>query len=323
MIRTVVVTGASGFVGTPLVRHLVARGLTVRVLAKRPFDEPGVTVFRASAEDAGEEDRALAGADAIVHAAARVHVVHERHADPVRAFHEVNVAWTLRLAQAAVRHRVSHFVFLSTAHVMGTHSVRPFDEDDAVAPATTYAVSKLEAERAAAACLVGSDTVFTALRPPLVYGPGVKANFLSLIKMVAAGVPLPFKHVRNARSYVAIENLVAAIDTILEQGAKAQGPLFVSDGEDLSTADLIRLMASGLGRSPRLVGVPDSMLRFAARVGDVLAPVAPVPLDSRRLVQLTGDLQLSVRRLAHLGFAPVVSPADAVVRTAQWVRGAP
>jgi nucleoside-diphosphate-sugar epimerase len=233
----------------------------------------------------GEVEAALPGADAVVHLAARVHVMRDTAADPLAEYRRVNTDATLQLARAAVRCGVGRFVFMSTIKVNGERTAgRPFSERDAPAPADPYALSKWEAERGLRE-IAGLEVV--SLRPPLVYGPGVKGNFLRLLKLVRAGVPLPLASVANARSMIYVGNLASAVERALS--VSARGTFLVSDDADLSTPQLVRMLGAALDRPARLVPFPPALLRALGRVlgkGDeVMRMIESLRLDCSGIKQ--------------------------------------
>jgi nucleoside-diphosphate-sugar epimerase len=201
----------------------------------------------------------------VVHLAARVHVMREAAADPLAEYRRVNVAATLELARAALRHGVRRFVFMSTVKVNGERTdVAPFTERDTPAPRDPYALSKWEAEQGLAALAQGGALELVVLRPPLVYGPGVKGNFLRLMRLVRAGVPLPLASVANARSMIYVGNLASAVAQALSP--RARGTFVVSDGADLSTPQLVRMLAAAMRCPARLVPFPPPLLKAAGRI---------------------------------------------------------
>lgn len=309
----VLVTGASGFVGSALVPVLAARGHAVRAAARRPLDIADSVVVGDLGPDT-DWRAALAGCDAVVHLAARVHVMRDAAGDPLAAYRRANTAGTMALAEQARSAGVRRFVFASTAKVLGESSPRgrPFTDDDPPAPVDPYAVSKAEAEQRLAALAAEGGMRVATVRPPLVYGPGVGANFLRLMTAIARGRPLPLGSIANRRSLVYAGNLAAAIAALLEH-ADASGPYLVSDGEDLSTPDLVRRVAAALGTPPRLVPVPPAL--FAA-AGAVLGKRAEVE-------RLTGDFALAPTRLAALGWRPPFTVAQGLAETARWFRSQP
>lgn len=260
----VLVTGASGFVGTALCRHLQQRGTVVR-RALRSAPAAGATQdWIATGELSGEQDwsDALAGCTEVVHLAARVHVMSDTAAEPLAEFRRVNVDGTLNLARQAARSGVRRFVFVSSIKVNGeaTAPGRPFREDQPAAPLDAYGVSKHEAEQGLRALGQETGMEIVIVRPPLVYGPGVRANFRALARAVQKGLPLPLAMVDNRRSLVGLDNLVDFLSLCLRHPAAAGQTFLVSDGEDLSTAQLVRRMASALGRRALLLPVPPAML---------------------------------------------------------------
>lgn len=300
----VLVTGATGFVGRALLRHLAAsEGFALRALVRRQPEDavPGCEYVVGPDLGDGELPTGLAqGCDAVVHAAARVHVMRETAADPLALYRQVNVRGTRALAEAAAAAGVRRFVLLSTVKVYGEQSApgHPWREHDPTATSDPYAVSKLEAEAALRAACAAAGMEYTVVRLPLVYGPGVRANFLALADAIARGVPLPLGAVRNRRSMLALANLVDFLTVCLSHPAAANEVFNVADATPLSTADLARGLAQALGRPPRLVPVPAWALRSALRLtgrGDTAA-------------RLLGDLEIDTGKARkRLGWQPPVS----------------
>lgn len=303
----VLVTGANGFVGRALVDRLVREpGFDVR--AARRAQTARVPAGTATATvgdlDGGTDwTAAVDEIEAIVHLAARVHVMLDRAVDPLREFRRVNVAGTLALAEQARRAGVRRFVYLSTLKVNGEQGL--CTETDTPAPVDPYGLSKLEAEIGLRELGARTGMEIVIVRPPLVYGPGVKANFDTLIAAVARGLPLPFGAVRNRRSLIALDNLVDFITTVLVHPAAAGETFLVSDGEDLSTADLIRGLARALRRPPRLIPVPLWLLTATAF------------LTGRRAVaqRLLGSLYVDISKARRqLGWTPPISVKEGLRR---------
>jgi UDP-glucose 4-epimerase len=310
----ILVTGAAGFVGRALTAHLAARGgvraATHAALYERPH--PNLVVVHGKTL-APEEDwsAALDGVAAVVHCAARVHVMQKSGGDAA-AYRRINVDGTLNLARQAAAAGARRFVFLSSIKVNGewTSPGRPFTADQAPAPSDPYGISKMEAEAGLRALARDSDLEVVVVRPPLVYGPGVKANFLALMRHLARGWPLPFGAVtRNRRSFVALDNLVDLLATCIDHPAAANRTFLVSDGEDLSTADLLERLGAALGRPARLFSVPAVWLEAAAAVlgrGDAV----------RRLCR---SLQVDMSRTQEtLGWTPPIGVDEGLRRVAAW-----
>jgi UDP-glucose 4-epimerase len=267
-----VVTGASGFVGRRLVEGLATDGRhRVRALTRRTdwLAPGGVEVVRVgSLEEGSDYAAALQGADAVVHCAARVHVMRDRATDPLAQFRATNALGTANLARQAAAADVRRLVFLSSIKVNGEATLpgRPFTARDAPRPADPYGISKLEAEEALRSVSAETGLEVVVVRPVLVYGPGAKGNVLSLTKWLRRRVPLPLGAIDNRRSLVALDNLVDLVVTCLDHPDAAGRTLLVSDDEDLSTTDLLRRTARAMGVEARLIPVPQRVLEGGARL---------------------------------------------------------
>jgi nucleoside-diphosphate-sugar epimerase len=306
----ILVTGAGGFVGRNLLslapdvrfRTAIRTGLLPR--------QDGVdTVAVGDIDSETDWARALADVDSVVHLAARVHVMNPTPGDR-RQFDATNVAGTTRLASAAARAGVRRFVFLSTIKVNGEASgARAFRADDPPNPGDDYARSKLEGERELTriGAASGMQTVF--IRSPLVYGPGVRANFLKLLSWAHRGVPLPLAAIENSRSLVSVWNLCDLILAILRHPEPISGALMVSDGHDVSTGALIRLLAKALRRPVRLFPAPLALLRLLSRL------MGADQEFSRLYSSLTADISDTCERL---NWSPPLGLEDGLGRTADW-----
>ena len=313
----VLVTGATGFVGRACVDAFLRAGHRVRRVLRSacpPVD--GVEdIVVGDLVDVADWSTAMRGVDAVVHLAARVHVMRETVADPVAEFRRVNVEATRRLAEAAAHAGVRRFVFVSSVKVHGERSPgRPFTEADVPAPEDPYGVSKLEAEQMLAGVAAGTGLEVVVLRPPLVYGPGVGGNLRTLLRAVVRGLPLPLGAVRNRRSLVFVGNLADAIVRCVESPAAAGRTFLVDDGEPRSTAQLVGDLARAAGRAPRLVAVPTIVLRAVARgLGQGAA--------ADRLVD---DLEIDSSALRQaLAWHPPHAYADGIAATVRWFRAPP
>lgn len=304
------VTGSSGFIGQALVRQLRAEGHEVVAAARNAEKHPGCKESPALSASA-DWSALVNGCDVVIHAAARAHLLRDTEADPLQAFREVNTAGTLALARQAAQANVRRFVFISSIGVNGAISKagRPFSEQDPVAPHNAYAVSKAEAEAGLRQLTTGMEIVI--LRPPLVYGPDVPANFLRLLRTVDRGMPLPFGAVRNQRSLIYLGNLVSAISLCAVHPAAAGRCYLVSDGQDLSTPELIAAIARGLGRRMALLPVPTGLMtlvgRMLGRGEDVKRLFGSLAVDSG-----------AIRR--ELGWVPPYSVAQGLEATTTWYR---
>lgn len=312
MTRRILVTGASGFVGQALVAHLVGLDATEVIAMMRAT--PAIRLAGARYVAGGDMTAGrlrvatLEGVEVIVHAAARVHVLNDDKAMSATEFDRVNVTPTLELARQAVAAGVRRFVFLSSIGVNGvqTDIGKPFTEADPPNPHNPYANSKLKAEQGLLLLSEQSGLEVVIIRPPLVYGPGVRANFAALMRAVQRGWPLPLACVHNLRSMVAMDNLVSFIATCVDHPQAANTTFLVSDGQDISSPDLVRGLAQALGVTARLVPVPVSALQFVGRAlgrGDVIQRVC-------------GNLRVDISKARRvLAWQPPVSMDEGLRRT--------
>lgn len=257
---------------------------------------------------------ALRNVEQVVHLASRVHVMNDKSSDSLADFRRVNVEGTSALARQAAADGAKRFVFLSSVKVNGefTEAGHPFTADDAPAPEDSYSVSKYEAEQLLRQIAAETGMEVVIIRPPLVYGPGVKANFESMMRCLARGVPLPLAAVtNNRRSLVALDNLVGLIVTCLNHPAAANQTFLVSDGKDLSTAQLLKRMGAAIGQPARLFYLPPTLLKLGASV-----------LNRPGIYQrLCGSLQLDIAKTRQLlGWAPPVSVDEGLRRAAEGFR---
>jgi UDP-glucose 4-epimerase len=314
LVPTVLVTGASGFVGLRLCARLAAAGLRVKAAVRRDAPAlaaitPTVSVVPVGAIGADTDwCAALEGVQMVVHLAARAHVMRDTASDPLAEYRRINVAGSAALARAAAAAGVSRLIYMSSIKVNGEATAgAPFREIDAPAPLDGYGRSKWEAEQALSRIASDTGLGLTVLRPPLIYGPGVKGNVARLLAWIARGLPLPLAAVDNRRSLIYLENLIDAILAVMRHPAPGRTYL-VSDAHDLSTPQLIRALARGLGRPPRLFSVPLSLLRLAGACGGQRDAVD----------RLLGSLQIDASRItAELGWRPAHDPEQGLILTAQ------
>ncbi|APR04062.1 UDP-glucose 4-epimerase family protein [Thauera chlorobenzoica] len=314
MSTSLLVTGASGFIGRPLLRRLQAEGRHAVGTARRPPPGSGLQPGPALGPDADWREL-LGGREVVVHAAARVHVMNDGAADPLAEFRRVNVDGTLQLARQAARAGVRRFIFISSVKVNGECSPpgRPFCAHDRPAPGDPYALSKHEAEQGLLALSARTGMDVTVIRPPLVHGPGVRANLQTLMHWLARGLPLPLGAIRhNRRSLVGVDNLVDLITTCIDHPAAANRTFMVSDGEDLSTTALLLRLAAAMAVPARLLPVPPWLLTLGGALSGRQAMVR----------RLCGNLQVDIApTCAALGWTPPIGVDEGLRRMAAGAGG--
>lgn len=307
---TVAITGATGFVGSALSAKLTELGVRVVPTVRRTTGLPNeIVIGDLNASASMHCQTALSACDVLVHLAARVHVMDDEAANPLQEFRKVNVDGTVRLASEAAAAGVRRFVFISSIKVNGENTLtdHPFTADQTPTPSDPYGITKWEAEQRLRTLATETGMEVVIIRPVLVYGPGVKANFLHLMQWLHKGIPLPLGAIHNKRSLVALDNLIDLIITCIDHPKAANQTFLVSDDDDLSTTDLLRRMGKALGRPARLAAVPSGMLVMAAAI-----------LGKRAIAQrLCGSLQVDIRKTRELlGWRPPVSVNEGLLQTA-------
>jgi nucleoside-diphosphate-sugar epimerase len=309
----VAVTGATGFIGKALARELASRALNVCAVGRAlrpasvPLDSKVTNIAVGDINSYTDWSAALIGVDCVVHCAARTHVMHETAGDALAAYRVVNVDGSRRLAEQAAAAGVRRLVYLSSIKVNGDQTAlgAPFSLSDTPAPQDAYGTSKWGAEQARWEISAKTGLEVMVVRPPLIYGPGVKGNLARLLKLVCLGLPLPFATIQNKRSLIGLDNLVDLLIRCVDHPAAAGQIFLVSDGEDLSTSDLLRYMAVAMGRSARLFSVPVSLLRLT---GSALGKRAEID-------RLVGSLQIDSSHTRQvLGWSPPVSVQEGIWR---------
>lgn len=307
MNEKLLITGATGFIGKRLVKACIAKKYNIRIAARQDTTR----VFESCVDHCLISDisantnwvPAVEGCHVVVHTAARVHVMNEKASDPLAEFRRVNVDGTLQLAKQAIAQGVRRFIFISSIKVNGeeTTESKAFKADDPVNPTDAYAISKYEAEQGLLKLSAETGLEVVIIRPPLVYGPGVKGNFQRMLQWLKRGIPLPFGALKNKRSFVHIDNLIDLIICCVGHPNASNQIFLVSDGNDLSTTELLQKMSYELGKSPRLLPVPSGLLKAVTTV-----------LGKKGMAQrLCGSLQVDIAKTQLLlNWQPVVKMAD-------------
>lgn len=306
--QKILVTGASGFIGSHLLARITTKDFqplaVLRSSSNKIFsDIPSITIADLSYDT--DWSQAMEHVSVVIHTAARVHVMSDRSVNPLAEFRKVNVDGTLNLARQAATAGVRRFIFVSSIKVNGegTPVGKPYFADTQAAPVDPYGISKMEAEQGLRTLAAETGMEVVIIRPTLVYGPGVKANFLSMMRWLYKGVPLPLGAIDNRRSLVSLDNLVDLIVTCINHPSAANQTFLVSDGEDISTTELLRRMGLALGKPARLLPVPSQLLKAAATV-----------LGKQAFSQrLCGSLQVDISKTRELlDWTPPVSVDEAL-----------
>jgi len=303
----IALTGATGFIGQYLLKELPKRGYRIRVLLRRPSEVPEGATSAVIGDIAQPYNMAAAlrDVDAVIHSAGLAHAMSGRPEDDYRA---INTEATIKLAQAAERAGVKRFVFLSSIRAQsGPVAEGVLTEERSCAPTDAYGRSKLEAEEGLAR--LGLD--WTALRPVLVYGPGVKGNMAALLKLAQSPWPLPLGGLQAKRSLLSLDNLTAAVDTVLKAQGTLKRPFIVADPEPVTVPEIVAALRAGLGRGPGLIPVPAFALKGAALLAG----------KAEAYERLAGSLVASPEALKMLGWQPVSSTPDGLARLAREAAG--
>jgi len=314
MTKQVLLTGANGFVGKALGKKLLDERFKVAgaVRSENLFTDLPLGISPVKVDPIGPHTNwaeALNGVDVVVHLAARVHVMQDAEIDPLAAFRPVNVDGTTRLASCASKANVRRFIFLSSVKVNGEESPIPYNEEMEGNPLDPYGQSKWEAEQALRKIADETGLEVVILRPPLVYGPGVKANFLKLLRLVKRGLPLPLSTVHNRRSMIYLENLTDAINACIDHPHAANRTFLISDAQDISTPTLIRMLAKAMGKKSRMLPLPIPLLKTLGKVSG----------RSAEIQRLVGSLCIDSRQFrSTLGWQPPFSLEEGLFQTVNW-----
>ena len=310
----IVITGATGFIGSHLCAVLSDTHHTVRMVSRSTpagMDRDVPDFVKVDLEQLVDYDTLLKDCDVVVHLAGRAHIFDHSHSDSESAYISANTTATLNLARAAATRGVKRFIFLSSIKVNGESTTldKPFTPGSIPHPSDAYGQSKLDAELGLFNLAESSTLEVVIIRPPLVYGPGVKANFLELMKLVHKRVPLPFGSMKNKRSFVGIDNLINLIVTCLDHPAAPNQIFFVSDNADVSTPDLIQHIAYAQGRQARLFPFPPLLLHLAAKLFH----------REHLYMRLCGTLQVDISTTMNvLGWKPVATPESMLAKTVKY-----
>ncbi|MDP2902339.1 MAG: NAD-dependent epimerase/dehydratase family protein [Methylovulum sp.] len=313
----VLITGANGFIGKALCAALIAdacnaenSGIRAAVRAAAVTCDGIIPVVVGNIDATTDWTEALQAVDVVVHLAARVHVMRDGAAEPLAEFRKTNVDGTMNLARQAAQAGARRFIFISSIKVNGEFSLpgRPFTAEDNPGPVGPYAISKYEAEQALRGFTDKTTMDFVIIRPPLIYGPGVKANFYNMMRWLDKKIPLPLGAIDNRRSLLALDNLVDLISICIKHPAAANQIFLAADGEDMSTAQLLQRVAAALGKTAFLIPVPMWLLTAVARMCDKTVVAQ----------RLCSSLQVDIGKAQRLlGWIPPVSVKDALAKTAQ------
>lgn len=294
--RFVFITGANGFIGRALCTKMIENGCKVKGVFRKTSEintlPAGIEkVYLDSIDSCNFIEQDFSGVDAVVHLAACAHVMKD-FPDSLETFRKINVQGTQRLAQIAAKSGVKRFIFISTVKVNGEENSERYAENDIPAPRDAYGKSKLEAEYLLARIARETGMEVVILRPPLVYGPGVRANFENLIKIACCGLPLPFKNIRNLRSFIYLGNLVDAISICITHPSAAGETFMLSDGHDISTPDLIKIIASAMHAKPFLfslrIDILEILCKIMGRGKDIKKLTATLLVDSSKIRNMLG-----------------------------------
>jgi UDP-glucose 4-epimerase len=301
----ILITGFSGFVGNSLLTPLISHDLVL--LGRKKQDKFAFPFFHSEFNAESDYSSALAGVDVVIHSAARVHMMNEQTTDPLAAFREVNTFGTLNLARQAAASGVKRFIFISSIKVNGeaTAEGEAFRFDDTAKPEDAYSISKAEAETGLKQIATQTGMELVIIRPPLIYGPGVKANFAAMMKLARINLPLPLGAIKNKRSLVALDNLVDLIITCIDHPKAANQTFLVSDDQDVSTTELLQMMTRAAGKAPWFMPVPVSWLKLA---GKFIGKQAVID-------RLCGNLQVDISHTKDtLGWTPPVTVEEGIAR---------
>jgi UDP-glucose 4-epimerase len=306
-----ILTGATGFVGKQILASLGDYDVTV-IGRNRPETLHNISFYHAEIDGSSDYSEGLVNGDVMIHCAARAHIMKDTAIDPLETFREVNTRGTINLAKQAAKAGIKRFIFISSIKVNGgkTSLKQPFSPEDVTNPEDDYGVSKAEAESSLLELSKNSRMEVVIIRPPLVYGPGVKANFAAMLSLVNKGIPLPFGALtENKRSLVSVYNLVDLVVNCISNPNAANQTFLVSDDNDLSTADMVKELSVALGKSGRLIPIPVQLYKFIGKITGKSAIVE----------RLCGSLQTDISKTKRLlDWRPPFTVKEAFAKTAEY-----
>ncbi|NCR11481.1 MAG: NAD-dependent epimerase/dehydratase family protein [Microcystis aeruginosa SX13-11] len=322
--KTILVTGATGFIGRHLLPVLHQQGWQTTAAVRDDFRQPLSIPIKAiqvgEIDDMTDWQEALLGIDTVIHLAGRSHILHETISNPEAAFIKVNTKGTINLVKQSLKAGVKHFIFVSSIHAMAAESDNILNENSPCHPDSPYGGSKLQAEQALINLAKDSNMTWTIFRPTLVYGPGNPGNMERLMKLIKRGLPLPFGAIKNRRSFVFVGNLVAAIITCLDHPNAANKIFLISDNQAVSTPQLIRLIAQQIQQPCRLLPVPTTLLRFLGYLGDRVESITGknLPFNTYNIDRLLGSLAVDSRYIQKtLDWQPPFTLEQGLAQTIQ------
>ncbi|HEY9811615.1 MAG TPA: NAD-dependent epimerase/dehydratase family protein [Halomicronema sp.] len=324
--KSILITGPTGFIATHLIPYLANQRHQIRAALRNPSKTlpPNVTPILVGEID-GKTDwtEALKDIDTVIHLAARAHILNDKSPNPEAEFFTVNTEGTTNLVRQSIAAGVKHFIFISSIGAMATLSNQTLTENSPCKPDTPYGRSKLQAEKALIELAGPSQMTWTILRPTLVYGPGNPGNMERLIKLINRGLPLPFGSIKNQRSLIYVGNLIDAIATSLTHPNAKNQTFIVSDGQDLSTPELIQKIAKYLEKPCNLMPAPPSLLKLAGYLGNTGQNLLnrPLPLNSQTIDRLLGSLIVDTTNIqTNLNWQPPFTIDEGLFHTlqSQW-----
>jgi nucleoside-diphosphate-sugar epimerase len=305
----IAVTGGSGFIGRHLIPRLLRDGNSVTCVSRQPTTITGSSHIQiADYLDVSTLTRGLSGADVVVHLAARAHVMKDTASSPALEFRKANLESTMALAKASASVGIKRFVFVSSIGVNGNRSTIPFKYSDTPRPTELYAISKCEAEISLKKFSIDTGLPIVVVRPPLVYGPDCPGNFARLLQIIHQCLPLPLASIKNRRSFISIRSLTDFLSLCITHPAAVNETFLVSDDNDVSTPELVRLIAKAMGKNPNLWPFPATMMKLAAQL------VGSASIYDR----LAGDLQIDIEHTRKvLGWRPVQAVEEGILEMVQ------